>query len=128
MPIVSYLTMHPRTNSNPMLRKTALLSLLAVVAGTPSPVYARDNPDGAKLFARENLVAWCIVPFDAKKRGPAERVAMLKKLGFKKDFGTEPTAMFELATAPTWRGRLARAAFDARDRLRQLRAGSAKQS
>ena len=46
--------------------------------------------------------------------------------GFKKDFGTEPTAMFELATAPTWRGRLARAAFDARDRLRQSRSGSAK--
>lgn len=29
----------------------------------------------------ENLVAWCIVPFDAKKRGPAERAAMLKDLG-----------------------------------------------
>ena len=27
----------------------------------------------AELWARDNLVAWCIVPFDAKKRGPAER-------------------------------------------------------
>lgn len=35
------------------------------------------------LFARTNLVAWCIVPFDAKKRGPEERAAMLEKLGFK---------------------------------------------
>ena len=35
------------------------------------------------LFARDNLVAWCIVPFDAKKRGPEERAAMLEKLGFK---------------------------------------------
>ena len=25
------------------------------------------------LFARENLVAWCIVPFDSAKRGPEER-------------------------------------------------------
>src|ERR1044071_3401928 len=37
---------------------------------------------GSGLFARTNLVAWCIVPFDAKKRGPEERAAMLEKLGF----------------------------------------------
>ncbi len=35
-----------------------------------------------KVFAQENLTAWCIVPFDGKKRGPEERVAMLKRLGF----------------------------------------------
>jgi sugar phosphate isomerase/epimerase len=33
------------------------------------------------LFARTNLVAWCIVPFDAKKRGPEERAQMLERLG-----------------------------------------------
>jgi sugar phosphate isomerase/epimerase len=33
------------------------------------------------LFRSRNLVAWCIVPFDAKQRGPAERIALLKKLG-----------------------------------------------
>ncbi|MDY3557501.1 sugar phosphate isomerase/epimerase [Gemmata sp. JC673] len=36
------------------------------------------------MFATEKLVAWCVVPFDAKKRGPAERVEMLQKLGFKR--------------------------------------------
>ena len=36
-----------------------------------------------QLFARSNLVAWCIVPFDAKKRGPEERAAMMERLGFK---------------------------------------------
>jgi glucose dehydrogenase/sugar phosphate isomerase/epimerase len=35
------------------------------------------------LFDRTNLVAWCIVPFDSKKRGPEERAAMMEKLGFK---------------------------------------------
>lgn len=35
-------------------------------------------------FRPDNLVAWCIVPFDAKKRGPKERVEMLARLGFKK--------------------------------------------
>jgi putative heme-binding domain-containing protein len=38
----------------------------------------------SRLFARDNLVAWCIVPFDSKKRGPVERVAMLRRLGFRR--------------------------------------------
>ncbi len=36
-----------------------------------------------QLFARTNLMVWCIVPFDAKKRGPEERAAMMERLGFK---------------------------------------------
>ncbi|MFC1537631.1 sugar phosphate isomerase/epimerase family protein [Gemmatimonadota bacterium] len=32
-------------------------------------------------FRKDNLVAWCIVPFDAKKRGPEERARMLETLG-----------------------------------------------
>jgi sugar phosphate isomerase/epimerase len=39
--------------------------------------------DDYSLFARSNLVAWCIVPFDAKKRGPEERAQMLEGLGVK---------------------------------------------
>jgi sugar phosphate isomerase/epimerase len=33
------------------------------------------------LFYRDNLVAWCIVPFDPLKRGPRERAEMLQRLG-----------------------------------------------
>ena len=40
--------------------------------------FAENPPD---IFARENLMAWCIVPYDGKKRGPEERAAMLEKLG-----------------------------------------------
>ncbi len=32
-------------------------------------------------FSQTNLVAWCIVPFDSKKRTPEERAAMLDQLG-----------------------------------------------
>lgn len=39
--------------------------------------------DPAVLFAPKNLTAWCVVPFDANKRGPEERAAMLKRLGFR---------------------------------------------
>lgn len=44
---------------------------------------AREKGGDYQLFARTNLVAWCIVPFDAGKRGPEARAAMLEKLGFK---------------------------------------------
>ncbi len=35
------------------------------------------------LLERENLTAWCVVPFDAKRRGPEERAEMLQRLGFR---------------------------------------------
>ncbi len=58
-----------------MKRTLLAAALLALVA---APARAADP------FAQDNLVAWCIVPFDAKKRGPAARVEMLQKLGFKR--------------------------------------------
>jgi sugar phosphate isomerase/epimerase len=40
------------------------------------------NPESVgSPFRKDNLVAWCIVPFDAKKRGPDERAQMLEDLG-----------------------------------------------
>ena len=37
----------------------------------------------ADLWKRDNLVAWCIVPYDAKKRDPEQRAEMLRALGFR---------------------------------------------
>ncbi len=54
------------------------------------------------LFARTNLVAWCIVPFDAKKRGPEERAAMLDQLGLKRlayDYRAEHIPTFDAEIA-----------------------------
>ena len=56
------------------MRFIASLLLLICVA---VPLSAAED-----LFAHSNLMAWCIVPFDAKKRGPEERAAMLEQLGF----------------------------------------------
>ena len=36
------------------------------------------------IFQPDNLVAWCVVPFDSVNRGPESRAAMLEDLGFKK--------------------------------------------
>lgn len=38
--------------------------------------------DNDAVFAPTNLLAWCIVPYDSVQRTPAERIAMLKRLGF----------------------------------------------
>lgn len=51
-----------------------------------------------QLFARDNLVAWCIVPFDAAKRGPKARAEMLNRLGFKSlayDYRDEHISQFD---------------------------------
>jgi quinoprotein glucose dehydrogenase len=64
----------------------ALLSLLPASAAS------------YELFARTNLMAWCIVPFDAKKRGPEERAAMMEKLGlrhFAYDYRPEHISTFD---------------------------------
>lgn len=39
------------------------------------------NGETPRNLQREQLVPWCIVPFDAKQRTPAERAEMLKELG-----------------------------------------------
>lgn len=55
--------------------------LAACFASLLLPLSAETTPD---VFDRGNLVAWCIVPFDAKKRGPEERAQMLDRLGIRK--------------------------------------------
>jgi sugar phosphate isomerase/epimerase len=59
---------------------------------------AEDGTGPERVFAIDNLVAWCVVPFDATKRGPAARAEMLSKLGFKKlayDWRAEHVPTFE---------------------------------
>jgi len=64
------------------MTRAILCCLLA--ASLSSLALAADPPKPVEIYAPSNLVAWCIVPFDAKKRTPAERVEMLQKLGFRK--------------------------------------------
>jgi hypothetical protein len=48
-------------------------------------VVAQDNVKGqTSVFAKQNLVAWCIVPFDSMHRGPIDRARMLNGLGITK--------------------------------------------
>jgi sugar phosphate isomerase/epimerase len=47
------------------------------------PAQAAEAPPPGSLWAHDNLVAWCVVPFDAAKRGPEARARMLSGLGFR---------------------------------------------
>lgn len=57
------------------------LALIAVAGGALVTAPTLCSAEDVDLFAGENLVAWCIVPFDAKHRGPEERAEMLNRLG-----------------------------------------------
>ncbi len=61
-----------------------LTVLTGVLAAGATPPSAADEPAGWELFDKDNLVAWCIVPFDAKARGPEARAEMLNRLGIAK--------------------------------------------
>lgn len=61
--------------------------MMSVVSWCGATTTKVDEPNrGAtsarELFRPDNLIAWCIVPFDSVRRGPEERVLMLKRLGF----------------------------------------------
>ncbi len=63
-----------------------LMWVLVGLVGAAVDGRAALEEDGVAidLLAPTNLVAWCIVPFDAKKRGPKERAEMLGRLGLKR--------------------------------------------
>jgi sugar phosphate isomerase/epimerase len=83
-----------------LTQTVGLACLAACLLSTDAQLHAAGTPReaAASLFAQTNLVAWCIVPFDAKKRGPEERAAMLEWLGFSRfayDYRAEHIPTFD---------------------------------
>ncbi|MEK0447276.1 MAG: hypothetical protein RLZZ399_2597, partial [Verrucomicrobiota bacterium] len=80
---------------NPILHKLLFRIVFAMLAVAA----AGFNAAGASpLFERENLLAWCIVPFDGKQRTPEQRAEMLQRLGiqhFAYDHRAEHQPLFE---------------------------------
>ena len=95
-----------RTNIDRMFRPffslaAALLCFTCIVAPA-APSTTQDAPPPtlptSGIFRKENLAAWCIVPFDKAKRSPEERAAMLEKIGVRKfvhDYRSEHVPLFE---------------------------------
>ena len=79
------------------------LALISVAVGigqahAQSDIETTPKPAVPENFLRENLVAWCIVPFDAKERAPEARAKMLANLGLKRcayDWRERHVASFE---------------------------------
>jgi len=63
---------------------TCLLCILIMSVSSGESGGRMGPPEAGNLWAHDNLIAWCVVPFDAKNRGPEERAQMLEKLGFTK--------------------------------------------
>jgi hypothetical protein len=61
--------------------KTAFFLFLVVFCPDSQAQAVRQTKP---VFGRDNLIAWCIVPYDSKNRSPAERSEMLNKLGIDK--------------------------------------------
>jgi sugar phosphate isomerase/epimerase len=57
------------------------LVILLIVVSMGLTACTSGNSDGDSLIEKENLLAWCIVPFDAESRTPQERAEMLVDLG-----------------------------------------------
>lgn len=56
--------------------------LAALLLSFPCSAQLQDGKkNNDMLFAKNNLLAWCIVPYDSKKRSSEERALMLKELG-----------------------------------------------
>ncbi len=69
--------------------------LLALTCGQ---LLAQQTAPKECLFRRDNLVAWCIVPFDDRPRSPSDRAEMLNRLGFQKfayDYRAEHIVQFD---------------------------------
>lgn len=72
-----------------------VIAFLIISLAAPAVLLADDKSD---ILAKDNLVAWCIVPFDAAKRTPEQRAAMLAELGIKRcayDWRAEHVPTFE---------------------------------
>lgn len=63
---------------NPCINRFLMFFLLF---GFGQEIHAQEAINReSSLFAQENLLAWCIVPYDAEKRNSEERARMLKEL------------------------------------------------
>ena len=72
----------------PAVLAALLLGAFPLQGGEPGDQVPAGGPARPQVQGRplpmDDLVAWCIVPFDSRKRSPEQRIAMLERLGFKR--------------------------------------------
>ena len=101
--ISSRLTKRNRASAAFVLWSVALSLIAGTAVWGPSFADAAESKAVQKVsvganFETKQLVAWCIVPFDASRRGPVERAEMVERLGLRRvayDWRDEHVATFE---------------------------------
>ncbi len=66
-----------------LFQPVLLLLLWSVVTGAVSGLLSQEDT-ALSNWKRSQLVAWCIVPFDAAQRGPQARAEMVSELGIRR--------------------------------------------
>jgi hypothetical protein len=94
-----------KTGENQMQFLSIPLALILLC--TVALSQGQEGAEPSHLFAKQNLVAWCIVPFDSAKRNPEQRAEMLSQLGMKRlayDYRAEhiPTFQREIDALKKW--------------------------
>jgi sugar phosphate isomerase/epimerase len=75
------------------------LLIIIIIVSMGLAACTSGDSSGDPLFEKENLVAWCIVPFDSENRAPQERAEMLNDLDLKQfayDYRDEHIPPFKL--------------------------------
>lgn len=80
------------------MKKFILTSVAILLAMLFLPT---GNASAQSIYRKDNLVAWCIVPFDSVHRTPKQRIEMLKKLGIKR-YAYDWRAEHLTTTAEEW--------------------------
>ena len=84
------------------------VALLAAAVCSSAASLGAEEPRAESVFSKDNLVAWCIVPFDAAGRSPDQRAVHDPGLGIKKvayDWREQHVESFEdeiLAYRESW--------------------------
>ena len=71
-------------DQNMILVMTRVKALSAIFLPVLLLLPAGPSRTKGPVFGKQNLMAWCIVPFDAKMRGPVDRARMMKSVGIQK--------------------------------------------
>ncbi|WP_460925463.1 sugar phosphate isomerase/epimerase family protein [Pontibacter brevis] len=85
------------------MKPISIAVLFLLILCSCGAVVREERPGNDMLYAKDNLVAWCTIPYDSRKRNSEERASMLKDLGIKSfayDWRWEdlPNMEHELAT------------------------------
>lgn len=75
-------TWRPRAKLLQALATSLALAMIGSEHCSAAEDHTARTADG--IYGKQNLAAWCIVPFDAKNRTPGERAEMLQQLGLQR--------------------------------------------